>query len=71
MKGIIKIFLFNIKNSSEIPNKSKSKCFLASSLSTYDLSTLYTTLPHNLIKEKLTKLIEQSFNKEVKMCLMR
>ena len=25
---------------------------LASRLSTYDFSTLYTTLPHNLIKEK-------------------
>ena len=24
--------------------------FIASSLSTYDFSTLYTTLPHNLIK---------------------
>ena len=33
-------------------------------LSTYDLSTLYTTLPHNLIKEKLTELIEQTFNRE-------
>ena len=30
----------------------------------YDFSTLYTTLPHNLIKEKLTKLIEQIFNRE-------
>ena len=30
---------------------------LASGLSTYDFSTLYTTLPHNLIKEKLTELI--------------
>ena len=35
----------------------KSRGFLASGLSTYDFSTLYTTLPHNLIKEKLTKLI--------------
>ena len=34
----------------------KSRGFLASSLSAYDLSTLYTTLPHNLIKEKLTEL---------------
>ena len=31
----------------------------ASGLSTYDFSTLYTTLPHNLIKVKLTELIEQ------------
>ena len=45
-------------------NKLKSRGFLASGLSTYDFSTLYTTLPHNLIKEKLTELIEQTFNRE-------
>ena len=39
----------------------KSRGFLTSGLSTYDFSTLYTTLPHNLIKEKLTELIEQTF----------
>ena len=33
-------------------NKSKSQEILASDLSTYDFSTLYFTLPHNLIKEK-------------------
>ena len=38
--------------------------FRASSLSTYDFSTLYTTLPHNLIKEKLINLIEWTFNRE-------
>ena len=48
-----KIF-WSIKNSGEILNKLKSRGFLASGLSTYDFSTLYTTLPHNLIKEKLT-----------------
>ena len=48
----------------EILNKLKSRGFLASGLSTYDFSTLYTTLPHNLIKEKLTELIEQTFNRE-------
>ena len=42
----------------------KSRGFLASRLSAYDFSTLYTTLPHNLIKEKLTELIEQTFNRE-------
>ena len=45
-------------------SKLKSRGFLASSLSTFDFSTLYTTLPHNLIKEKLTELIEQTFNRE-------
>ena len=48
----------------KLVNKLKSRGFLASSLSTYDFSTLYTTLPHNLIKEKLTELIEQTFNRE-------
>ena len=37
---------------------------LLSGVSTYDFSTLYTTLPHNLIKEILTELIEQTFNRE-------
>ena len=36
----------------------------ATSLSTYDFSTLYTTLPHNLIKEKLIDLIERTFYKK-------
>ena len=58
-----KIF-WSIKNSGEILNKLKSRGFLASGLSTYGFSTLYTTLPHNLIKEKLTELIEQTFKRE-------
>ena len=32
-------------------------------MSTYDFSTLYTTLPHNLIKEKLVDLIERASKK--------
>ena len=55
---------WSIKNSGEILNELKSRGFLASGLSIYDFSTLYTTLPHNLIKEKLTELIEQTFNRE-------
>ena len=33
-------------------------------MSAYDVSTLYTTLPHNLIKEKLLDSIERSFYKK-------
>ena len=33
-------------------------------MSTYDSSTLYTTLPQNLIKENITELIEHTFNRE-------
>ena len=55
---------WSIKISGEILNKLKSRGFLASCLSKYDFSTLYTTYPHNLIKEKLKELIEQTFNRE-------
>ena len=64
MKEMVKKLFWSIKNSGEILNILKSRGFLASGLSTYDFSTLYTTLPHNLIKEKLTELIEQTFNRE-------
>ena len=33
-------------------------------MSTYDFSTLCTTLPHNLIKDKLIDLIERTFQRE-------
>ena len=46
-----KNIFWSIKISVEIFNKLKSRGFLASGLSTYDFSTLYTTLPHNLIKK--------------------
>ena len=42
----------------------KSRGFRASSLSTYDFSTLYTTLPENLIKDKLVGVIERVFQRE-------
>ena len=48
-----KNFFWSNKNSCEVLNKLKSRGFRASSLSTYDFSTLYTTLPHNLIEDKL------------------
>ena len=59
-----KKLFWTIKDSGEILNKLKSRGFLSSGFSTYDFSTLYTTLPHNLIKEKLTELIEQTLNRE-------
>ena len=63
MRGMVKIYFSLLKISGEILNKLRSKGFLASSLSTYDFSTLYNTLPHHLIKEKLTELIEQTLTK--------
>ena len=38
--------------------------FFFSKLSTYDFSTLYTTLPNQLIKDKLFYLINQTFIRE-------
>ena len=61
---MVKIYFGLIKIQVQILNKLESRCFLASSLSTYDFSTLYTTLPHNRINEKLTELIEQTINRE-------
>ena len=53
-----------IKNSGEVLSKLKDIGYQATSLSTYYFSTLYTTLPHNLIKEKLIDLIERTFYKK-------
>ena len=59
-----------IKNSGEVLSKLKDIGYWATSLSTNDFSTLYTTLPHNVIKEKLLDLIERTFyEKEGKLYL--
>ena len=53
-----------IENSGEVLSKLKDMGYQATSLSTNDFSTLYTILPHNLIKEKLIDLIERTFYKK-------
>ena len=45
-------------------DKLKARDFNATSFSTYIFSILYTSLPHNLIKDKLIDLIERTFNRE-------
>ena len=47
----------------------KSQSFRASSLSRYDSSTLYTTLPHNLTTDKLVDLIERLVQRECSLIL--
>ena len=64
MKGPVKIFFLSIINPCEVINQLKPQGFRAASLSTYDFSTLYTTLPLNLIKDKLVDLIEKIFQRE-------
>ena len=52
------------KNSGEVHSKLKSRCFRATSLTTNDFSTLYTSpFPHNLINEKVFDLIERAIKK--------
>ena len=45
MKLQIKNWLWSIKDSGEVLNKLKCRGFRATSFSTYDFSTLYSTLP--------------------------
>ena len=64
-----KNLFWSIKNSGEILDKYsltifKARDFNATGLSTYHFSTLYTTLPHDLIKDKLIDLIERTFQKK-------
>jgi hypothetical protein len=55
---------WSIKNSNDILSKLRINNFQISSISTYDFSTLYTTLPHDLIKLKLSQLIRKTFSRE-------
>ena len=58
-----KNLFWSIKNSGEILGNLKARDINVTSLSTYDFSTLYTSLPHNLIKDKLIDLIERTFQR--------
>ena len=57
-------YVLSYDNFGEVLSKLKDIGYQATSLSTYDFSTLYTTLPHNLIKGKLLDLIERTFYKK-------
>ena len=59
-----KNLFWSIENSGKILDKLKARDFSDASLSTYDFSTLYTTLHHNLIEDKLIDLIERTFQRE-------
>ena len=62
---------FGKKNSTVVLDKLKSRGFRASSLFTYDFSTLYVTLSHNLTKKTLINLIESTFHREDTLYLAR
>ena len=59
MKDPVRIYFSLFKIQMKLSCKLKARDFNATSLSTYDFSSLYTTLPHNLIKDKLIDRIEE------------
>ena len=52
------------KNPGEVLFKHNSRDFNAISLSSYDLSTLYSSLSHKLIKDKLIDFIERTIQRD-------
>ena len=54
----VKNIFWSIEYSGEILNKTRD--VNATSLSTYGFFTLYTTLPHNCIKDKFVGLIKRA-----------
>ena len=64
-----KNLFWSIGNSGEVLNRLKSRGFCASSLSTYDFSTLYTTLPHSLVGDKLVDLVGRTFQGGGSLCV--
>ena len=62
-------YFWSIKNSSEVIEKLRLRNFQGSQVSSFDFSTLYTSLPHDLIKEKGLCLVKLCFNRETKTYL--
>ena len=74
-------YFWSVKNSLEILDKLHAKKYIGDfeSVQSFDFSTLYTTLPHILIKKTFTSLINWAFKKSdlkvnkynVKHCKMK
>ena len=62
-------YFWSIKNSSEVIEKLRLRNFRGSQVSSFDFSTLYTALPHDLIKAKVLSLVNWCFNRESKTYL--
>ena len=62
-------YFWSIKNSSEVIEKLRLRNFQGSQVSSFDFSTLYTSLPHDLIKAKVLSLVNWCFNRESKSYL--
>ena len=64
MRDPVKNYFGPLKKIGEILDKLKARDCNATSLSTYDFSTHFTTLPNNLIKDNHIDLIERIFQRE-------
>ena len=62
-------YFWSIKNSSEVIKKLRLRNIQGSQVSTFDFSTLYTSLLHDLIIEKVLFLVKWCFNRESKTYL--
>ena len=62
-------YFWSIKNSSEVIEKLRLRNFQGSQVSSFDFSTLYTPLPHDLIKAKVLSLVKLCFDRESKTYL--
>ena len=62
-------YFWSIKNSSEVIEKLRLRNFQGSQVSSFDFSTLYTSLPHDLIKAKVLSLVKWCFDRESKTYL--
>ena len=62
-------YFWSIKNSGDVIEKFKSINFQANTISSYDFSNMYTTLPHDQIKDHLSNLIKWCFDREKKQFL--
>ena len=62
-------YFWSIKNSSEVIEKLRPRNFQGSQVFSFDFSTLYTSLPHDLIKAKVLSLVIWCFNRESKTYL--
>ena len=62
-------YFWSIKNSSEVIEKLRLCNFQGSHVSSLDFSTLFTSLPHHVIKAKVLSLVNWCFNGESKSYL--
>ena len=62
-------YFWSFKNSSKVIEKLRLRNFHGFQVSSFDFSTLYTSLPHDLIKAKVLSLVNWCFNRESKSYL--